>query len=239
MAIDGPAGAGKSTVARLVADALGFLLVDTGALYRAVALGASQRGVPWGDGEALGRYTAELVATRSLVFQRAPDGTVRVCLDGEDVSDAIRAPAIALGASQVSAHPRVRENLLELQRAAGRDGGVVLEGRDIGTVVFPEAEAKFFLTARPDIRARRRHEELLAKAGDDAPAFETTLDEVIRRDEQDRTRAVAPLRKADDALEVDTSDMTMEEVVATLVRYVHGRPAHGRAAQGERLHGSG
>lgn len=216
MAIDGPAGAGKSTVARRVADELGFVLVDTGALYRAVALAASRKGLSFGDGPAVGRLANELVRSHAITFERDVVRGVRVRLGEEDVSDAIRTPEIGMGASTVSAHPEVRAALLDLQRQAGNSGGVVLEGRDIGTVVFPEAELKFFLTARPEVRAQRRFDELRAK-GDTALTFEQTLADVERRDAQDMGRAAAPLRCADDAIEIDSSALSIDEAVQIVV----------------------
>ena len=230
VAIDGPAGAGKSTVARMLADALGFVLVDTGAMYRAVALAAQRAGVAWSDGTALGALAARLLADEALSFERGERDAsgelrgVRVKLAGEDVSDAIRTPDIGMGASTVSAHPEVRAALLDLQRQAGARGGVVLEGRDIGTVVFPEAEVKFFLTASPEIRARRRFDELVAK-GDLALTFDQTLEDVRRRDAQDSGRAVAPLRQADSAILVDSSGKTIEETVAFMADHVTSRPS--------------
>ena len=221
VAIDGPAGAGKSTVARLLADALGFVLVDTGALYRAVALAAKRGGVSWDDGPALGELARGIVARRGLSFEARPGQGVRVRLDGDDVTDAIRTPDVGMGASTVSAHGPVRAALLDLQRQAGRAGGVVLEGRDIGTVVFPDAEVKFFLTARPEVRARRRFDELVAKGS--AVTYEETLADVRKRDEQDTTRAVAPLRQAADATLVDNSDITVAETVSTMAARVRER----------------
>jgi cytidylate kinase len=219
VAIDGPAGAGKSTVARRLADALDFVLVDTGAMYRSVALASQRSGVSWGDGEALGAVTRALVSRRGLEFVRAGrEGGMRVSLDGDDVTDAIRSPEIGMAASTVSAHPAVRAALLDLQRQAGRGGGVVLEGRDIGTVVFPDADVKFFLTARPEVRARRRFDELAAKGS--AVTYEQTLEEVHRRDTQDTTRDIAPLRQAPDATLVDSSDLTVDQTVAQMVRRV-------------------
>jgi CMP/dCMP kinase len=238
VAIDGPAGAGKSSIARRLALALDFVLVDTGAIYRAVALAAQRDGIAWSDAARLSELTERLVVEETLVFKpvsipppssrAAPNasvlvasharegaGGVRVYLRDEDVSDAIRTPEIALGASTVSAHPGVRAALLELQRAAGRHGGVVLEGRDIGTVVFPDAEVKFFLTAKPEVRARRRHEELVAKG--DVVTFEETLADVHLRDAQDTQRAAAPLRRAEGAILVDSSEMTMEDAVAFML----------------------
>jgi cytidylate kinase len=220
VAIDGPAGAGKSTVSKQVADTLGFVLVDTGAMYRAVALAAQRAGVDWAVGSKVGDVAQELVRAEKL--RLVPDATrgVRVELDGEDVSEAIRSPEMGLGASSVSVHPEVRAALLDLQRQAGRDGGVVLEGRDIGTVVFPDAEAKFFLTARPEVRAQRRFEELVAKG--QAVTLEQTLREVVARDRQDETRKVAPLRRADDAVEIDCSFQSIGEIVAAIVGQVKG-----------------
>jgi cytidylate kinase len=224
VAIDGPAGAGKSTVARRLADALGFVLVDTGAMYRAVALAAERAGTSWDDGGAVGELARSLVARTALSFERDPEAGVRVRLDGDDVTEAIRVPAIAMGASTVSAHPAVRDALFDMQRQAGQRGGVVLEGRDIGTVVFPDAELKIFLTARPEVRARRRYDELAARGK--PVTFEETLEEVRRRDEQDTTRPVAPLLRADDAILLDSSDITVEETVdriAAAVREKSGR----------------
>jgi cytidylate kinase len=222
VAIDGPAGAGKSTVARRLADALGYVLVDTGAMYRVVALAARRANVDWADPEAVGALARDLVAARALAFHRDAVRGVRVELEGADVSDAIRTPDMGMGASQVSAHRPVRDALLDLQRQAGEGGGVVLEGRDIGTVVFPEAEVKFFLTAQADVRARRRFDELRAK-GDASVTFEATLADVQRRDDQDSTRAVAPLKQADGAVLVDSSERTIDDVVGQMAAQVRAK----------------
>ena len=211
VAIDGPAGAGKSTVAREVARALGYMLVDTGALYRGVALIARERGVSWDDGGALGPLAASLV----LELRPGADGSARLFIDGRDRADDIRTPEISMGASDVSKHPEVRDALLGLQRQLGRDGGVVLEGRDIGTVVFPDAEAKIFLTATPPARAGRRVSDLHSR-GVEAD-FDTTLAEVNARDAQDQGRAVAPLRPADGATIVDSTELGIEAVVERVV----------------------
>ena len=224
VAIDGPAGAGKSTVARRLADTLGYVLVDTGAMYRAVALAAKRAAVAWDDGARVGDLARAIVARRGLSFDRDAEKGVRVWLDGEDVSDAIRAPDMGMGASTVSGHKDVRDALFDLQRQAGHGGGVVLEGRDIGTVVFPDAEVKFFLTARPEVRARRRFDELAAKGA--TMTLEETLADVRRRDEQDTTRAVAPLRQAEDATLIDNSDVTIDETVARMAERVRARGAH-------------
>lgn len=217
VAIDGPAGAGKSTVARAVADALGFVLVDTGAIYRTLALAAERKDVAWSNGPALGQLAGELVAQAALRF----DGS-KVLLAGEDVSTAIRTPSIGMGASQVSAHPEVRAALLDLQRQAGENGGVVLEGRDIGTVVFPDAEVKVFLTASPEIRAQRRFEELVAKGTKDI-TLASTLDDVKKRDAQDMGRAHAPLRQAEGATLVESSSLSIGETVAAIVALARGK----------------
>ena len=216
VAIDGPAGAGKSTVALELAKRLGYTLVDTGALYRAVALCARERGISWDDGPALGALTRDL----QLEFGRSADGAPRVRIDGRDRGDDIRTPEISMGASDVSRHPEVRDALLGLQRRLGQDGGVVLEGRDIGTVVFPNAEAKIFLTASAEIRADRRVQDLRARGLEADPV--KTLAEVQARDAQDSSRAVAPLKPAADSVVVDTTHMGFDEVVTRLVALVNG-----------------
>ncbi|HEY3501014.1 MAG TPA: (d)CMP kinase [Polyangiaceae bacterium] len=219
VAIDGPAGAGKSTVTKLVAQALGYLLVDTGALYRTVALAARRSGLDFDDVEPVGAL-AEALAARGAVALSGDASGVRVLLDGEDVSALIRTQELGQGASKVSAQPRVRAALLELQRAAGRAGGVVLEGRDIGTVVFPDAEAKLFLTASVDERARRRFEQL-KRSGEPAD-LEAVTREVVERDRRDSTRPIAPLKQAADAVVVDSSTLGIEQVVERIVSHVRG-----------------
>lgn len=216
VAIDGPAGAGKSTAARLLAVRLGYVLVDTGALYRGVALASDEQGVPWDDGDALGRCADGL----TLHFETGDDGAPRLFIDGRDRSRDIRTPHISQGASKVSAHPQVRDALLGLQRKLGADGGVVLEGRDIGTVVFPDAEVKVFLTASAEARARRRHRELDERGT--PQEYASVLSEIEERDRRDSQRPVAPLKPADDAVLLDTSDLTLDEVVERLVTIAQG-----------------
>ncbi len=222
VAIDGPAGAGKSTASRLVAARLGFAMVDTGAIYRTVALAATRRGVALDDDAALGALLP------SIDIRFAPPaeagGGQRVLLGGEDVSREIRTPPMSLGASKVSARPVVRAGLLDLQRRlalAPENAGAVLEGRDIGTVVFPDADAKFFVTASPEERARRRHAELQAKG--DPSTYEEVLADQLRRDRDDSERAVAPLRPAEDAIVVDTTGVPIEGVVDRLAAEASAR----------------
>jgi cytidylate kinase len=222
VAIDGPAGAGKSTVARKLASALGFVLVDTGAIYRVLALAAQRASVRFDDQAGLGRLARALVADGGLVFESGTEGRPVVRLYGDDVSEAIRTPDIGMGASTVSAHGEVRAALLDLQRKMGESGGVVLEGRDIGTVVFPDAEVKFFLTASPEVRARRRYDELVAKG--QSVTFEGTLEDVKKRDAQDTGREHAPLRQAESAIAIDSSGLTIEETVAKMAALVRATP---------------
>jgi cytidylate kinase len=213
VAIDGPAGAGKSTVTRALTVAIGYQLLDTGALYRSVALAAIRAGVALDDAGALGELA------RSLQVRFELDGEVnRVILGGDDVTEAIRTPEISEGASVVSAVPAVREGLMDLQRSLGASGGVVAEGRDIGTVVFPDAAVKFFLTAGVEERARRRLAELESRGHQVDLA--TVKAEIERRDERDSSRDVAPLRQADDAVLVDSTDRSVDEIVAEMTAVV-------------------
>jgi len=216
VAIDGPAGAGKSTAAKMLAERLGYALLDTGAIYRTLALLARREGVDWGDGPGVARLAQDLDI--KFAFE---GGANHVFLRGADISREIRAPEISDGASRVSALPEVREALLDLQRRLGAAGGVVVEGRDIGTVVFPGAQAKFFLTATADERARRRVVELRAAGREVDPA--QTLAELRARDHRDSTRAVAPLRQAEDAIEIESSALSPESVVDRMVEAVRAR----------------
>lgn len=218
VAIDGPAGSGKSTVTHLLARRLGYVHIDTGALYRAIALKAKEVGLPIDGRPGLGPELGRLTTQCKLEFQWLNDDRNHVFLNGQNVSTLIRTPEISSGASKISAYAEVRQALLGLQRDMGKGGGVVLEGRDIGTVVFPDAHVKFFLTASLESRARRRMVELEEKGV--YMAFDEVLDQVVKRDRDDTERPVAPLRKAADALEIDTTQMTVEQVVALLADYV-------------------
>ncbi len=210
VAIDGPAGSGKSTVARMVADNLGYLYIDTGAMYRAVAWKVLRSGIPQSDHKAITGLAKKL----DIRLERL-DGEQRVLADGEDVTESIRTPEATRLSSPVSAIRGVRDRLVELQRKIGEKGGVVMEGRDIGTVVFPDAEVKVFLTASANERARRRTEELKAK-GIEADVQQIAA-EIAERDLRDSSRADAPLRQAVDAVLIETDRMTAEEVAARIV----------------------
>jgi cytidylate kinase len=212
VAIDGPVGAGKSTVARALARKLGFAYVNTGAMYRAVAIAARAAGID-PDSPTLAADLERLLGRIRIAF----DGE-RITLDGRDVSGEIGDPAIGDLASRLSTIGVVRERMRELQRAAGRDGGVVMEGRDIGTAIFPDAEAKFFLTADVNVRAARRHAELAAKGA--TAAFEDVRAQLLERDRRDRERALAPLKPAPDAIEIDSTASGVDAVVEQMRRRI-------------------
>ena len=211
IAIDGPSGAGKSSVARAVAEKLGAMYLDTGAMYRAVGLYMLKAGVPLDDPDAI----AENCLRADVRVGYGADGRQCVYLGEEDVSEAIRAADVSLAASSVSTVPAVRARMVALQREIAQGHSVVMDGRDIGTKVLPDATLKVFLTASAEVRARRRYDELSCK-GMHEP-YEKVLEELIRRDEVDTHREASPLRKAEDAVEVDCSQMTLEEVVETVV----------------------
>ena len=214
IAIDGPSGAGKSTLARQIAKALGFLYVDTGAIYRTLALAALRRGIdPANSADVL-----EVLHGIKIDLGYGADGLQHMYLDGADVTEEIRTPAVSAGASAVSAIPAVRTFLMDMQRdlAASRD--VVMDGRDIGTVVLPGADVKIFLTATAEERARRRYEELLLRGTE--VDYETVLRDIVARDERDTSRTAAPLRQAEDAVAVDTTGKSQEESFDLLLNLI-------------------
>jgi len=210
IAIDGPVGSGKSTLARRVATMMGYVYIDTGAMYRVVALKAQRRGISFDASDALTSLAGE-----TRIDLRANDATQQVFLDGEDVTAAIRTPEVAQAASKVAVIPGVRKVLVTEQRRAGERGGVVMEGRDIGSVVFPDAHLKIFLTASPEIRAERRWREHQQKG--DAVDLTRTLEEIHERDRRDRERKTSPLVRAPDAVVVDSTAMEPEEVARLVV----------------------
>ena len=213
IAIDGPAGAGKSTIARMLAADLGYLYVDTGALYRAIGVNAMRRGADTKNAEQV----AETLPSAD-VSMRFVDGEQRVFLGEEDVSLAIRTPEASMAASNVSAIPAVRDFLLDLQRSIAAQNNCIMDGRDIGTVILPDAQIKIFLTAAVEVRAKRRYDELLGKGMQ--AEYADVLAEMIQRDEQDMNRAIAPLKQAEDAVLVDTSELNLEQSIDAIKRIV-------------------
>lgn len=214
VAIDGPVGAGKSSIARTAAQRLGFIYADTGALYRSVGLFCHRNGVDMTDPAAIAGTLGSIKLEIRLV-----DGVQHIFLNGEDVSEEIRLPEISMAASAVSAVPEVRAALLDTQRDIARKNNVIMDGRDIGTVVLPDAQVKIFLTASPEIRAKRRYDELRAKGSD--VSFDEVLSDLNRRDYNDSHRAAAPLKQADDAVLADTSELDFEqsvELVCSLIK---------------------
>lgn len=217
IALDGPSGAGKSTMAKRLAAELGFLYVDTGAIYRTLGLFALRQGVDPGDGETV----EPLLGKASIRMAYAGDGLQHMYLGEEDVTQAIRTPEVSAAASKISAIPAVRAFLLDMQRDMARENDVVMDGRDIGTVVLPQADVKIFLVASVEARARRRYAELLERG------VETDLDrvlaEILERDQRDSNRATAPLRQAEDAQRVDTTSCSLEESFQFLLQLVRER----------------
>ena len=209
IAIDGPAGAGKSTIAKVLAKEMSLIYVDTGALYRTVGYYTTGRGIAPDDIAGITAALDDLTVELKYV-----DGVQRVFANGEDVSDLIRTPAISMAASAVSAIPAVRAYLLNTQRSIAAANSVVMDGRDIGTVILPNADVKIFLTASPEARARRRYDELQAKG--DPATYDEVLADMIKRDYDDSHRAAAPLKQAEDAVPVDTSGDTLEQSVARI-----------------------
>lgn len=214
VAIDGPAGAGKSTISRAAAKELGYIYIDTGALYRTVGLNAMRKGADVNDSESV-------VATLTddlKVELRFIDGEQRMFLCGEDVSDKIRTPEASSAASKVSAVPEVRKYLFDLQKDLAKNNNCIMDGRDIGTVVLPDAKVKIFLTASPEARAQRRYKELTEKGMD--VKYDDVLADMIKRDYDDSHRAIAPLKQADDAVLADTSDCTLEESIELIIKII-------------------
>lgn len=216
IAIDGPSGSGKSTVAKLLAMKLGYTYIDTGAMYRAVALQAKRENVDINSGVALSS-----LCDRVKIEFLPDNGGLRTILNGEDVSEEIRTPEMSMAASDISARKEVRQSLLSLQRRMGENGGVVLEGRDVGTVIFPNAEAKFFLDASLEERGKRRYKELAAKGIN--VTLEQTIEDVKKRDINDSSRDIAPLKMADDSILVDSTNVGIKEVVEKMIEVVGER----------------
>ena len=210
IAIDGPAGAGKSTIAKMVSKELGYIYVDTGALYRTIALFITENDIADEDIEAS--------LEKADVSLKFIDGAQRVFLGDRDVSDMIRTPEISMAASRTSAIPAVRAYLFETQQKIARENNVIMDGRDIGTVVLPNADVKIFLTASAEERANRRYKELLEKP--DCPTYQEILDDIIKRDYQDMHRKTAPLKQAEDAVLVDTTKLNLEESAAAIVKVI-------------------
>ena len=210
IAIDGPAGAGKSTIAKRLAKELGYYYVDTGAIYRTVAYFMDLLGIAPKDVDGVSRYIDEL----TVEIEYDEEGQQHMIMNGMDVTGDIRTPDISQKASLVSAHAVVRDMLLDMQRDVAKKHNVIMDGRDIGTVVLPRATVKIFLTASAEVRAKRRHLELTAKGGKDS--FEKVLADIKLRDHQDSTREIAPLKQAKDAVLVDTSEMEIDQVVAAI-----------------------
>lgn len=213
VAIDGPSGAGKSTIAKFLAKELNFLYVDTGAMYRSIGLFASRKGVDAGNAAEVTPLLSQIKLDLSYV-----DGEQRIFLNGEDVSRAIRTEEGSKNASKVSAIPAVRAFLLEFQRSFAKQNCIIMDGRDIGTVVLPDADVKIFLTASAEARAQRRYKEQIER-GEDV-TFEAVLDAIRKRDEADSSRATAPLKAAEDAIVVDTTDLTLQASIETLLSIV-------------------
>lgn len=222
IAIDGPAGAGKSTVAKLLAKQLNVIYLDTGAMYRAVALKAIEQGMDVSDTDALSVLLEDTDIDISYV-----DEQQHVLLDGHDVTDIIRTPEVSDGASKVAAIPAVRLKLVELQRRIARMHDVVMDGRDIGTFVLPNADVKFYLTASIEERARRRLEEMCAKGYEHS--LDDVKDDIKARDKNDSEREFAPLRKADDAILIDSTDKTVDEVVEEMLSFIRTASIKGKA----------
>ena len=216
IAIDGPAGAGKSTVARTAAERLGYIYVDTGALYRTVGLYSIRKGLDTKNAESVESTLRDIDI--KLAFE---NGEQKVYLNGEDVSSDIRTPEASMGASNVSSIPNVRAFLFDLQKNIAKENDCLMDGRDIGTVVLPNADVKIFLTASPEVRAKRRYDELIKKGAD--VKFDDVLDDLKKRDYQDSHREIAPLKVADDAQVIDTGSFDFEQSVAAVLDAVNNK----------------
>ncbi|HKS26660.1 MAG TPA: (d)CMP kinase [Pyrinomonadaceae bacterium] len=223
IAIDGPSGAGKSTLGRMIARELGYLYIDTGSMYRAVALAVIESNVPLNDSQRV----AEVAERADIKLEGDPD-SLRVSLNGRDISEEIRTEEVSHASSVISTIPEVRRTLVERQRRMGRQGRVVLDGRDIGTVVFPNADVKFFLTAQPQERASRRYKEDRLRERD--VTFEETLTDITSRDQRDSTREDSPLAIAENAVVIDSTDLSIEEVAGRMLAVIRekesGRERH-------------
>ncbi len=214
IAIDGPAGAGKSTISKKAAAELGYIYIDTGALYRTVGLAVTRKGADLSSPEEI----ASVLTGDISVELKFIDGEQRMFLNGEDVSNKIRTPEASLAASKVSAVPAVRTYLFDLQKKMAKENNCIMDGRDIGTVVLPDAQVKIFLTASPQARAKRRYKELIEKGME--VKYEDVLSDMIKRDYDDSHRAIAPLKKADDAILCDTSDIDLEQSIELIIRTI-------------------
>lgn len=217
VAIDGPSGAGKSTMARAAAEHFGFIYVDTGAIYRTLGHAAIEKQILLQDENEINA----LLASVSINIAYGSDGVQKMILNGTDVSDKIRTPEVSLAASKISAYPSVRLFLLDMQRDMAKENSVVMDGRDIGTVVLPNADIKIFLTASPEVRASRRYAELLAKGTD--ISYERVLAEIIERDSNDSSRKTAPLKMASGAILLDTGNLTLEESKKKIIELIESR----------------
>jgi cytidylate kinase len=215
IAVDGPSGAGKSTISKILAKRLNYLYIDTGAMYRAVALSTLEKNISIDDEDRLLQMCLEIDISFSM-----GNGSPKVLLNGKDVTEAIRSSSVSILASSVSAKKIVRDVLLKLQRKMGEDGGVVIEGRDIGTVVFPDADIKFYLDALSEERGKRRYKELIAKG--EKVSLDRVTREIIQRDRNDSSRKYAPLKPAIDSITIDSTDRTIEEVVEKLLEIIIG-----------------
>ncbi len=213
IAIDGPAGAGKSTIAKMVSADMGYIYVDTGAMYRAVALYLTENNIPDEDIE---KYIGDVDVSLKFI-----DGAQRVYLGNRDVSELIRTPEMSMAASRTSAIPAVRARLFDLQQKLARENNIIMDGRDIGTVVLPNADVKIFLTASAEERAKRRHKELSVKP--DCPTYDEILKDIIQRDYNDSHRETAPLKQAEDAVLVDTTELTLEQSAARIAEIIKER----------------